>query len=164
MILFGAVAALVLVAGGHGADAGVLPHCPNRLINEAVKRAGCTVGDTRCWTRSGGFCTDWVEKRVAAVAKRPAKELRLVPVASEQVAKGDLAVFASRAHTAFVERVVKDRQGRAVAVDLSEYNFGSCWVDPGAMATEKYGVLGRRLAVPIAEVDGGFQRPVPARP
>lgn len=159
-----AVAALAVAAGGHGADAGSLPPCANRVINAVVKRAGCTVGDTRCWTRSGGFCTDWVEKRVAAVTRRPVKDLRLAPIAPEQVAKGDLAVFASRAHTAFVERVLKDGQGRAVAVDLSEYNFGSCWVDPAAMATEKYGVVGRRLAVPIGEVDGGFQRPVPAKP
>lgn len=160
----GAIAALAVAIGGHGADAGSLPHCGNRIINEVVKRSGCTVGDTRCWTRSGGFCTDWVERRVAATTKRSVKELRLAPIAPEQVAKGDLAVFAARAHTAFVERVLKDSKGRAVAVDLSEYNFGSCWVDPGAMATEKYGVLGRRLAVPIAEVDGGFQRPIPARP
>lgn len=164
MTVLGAVAALAVAAGGHGLGADSLPPCANRVINEVVKRAGCTVGDTRCWTRSGGFCTDWVEKRAAAVTKRAAKELRLVPVTPEQVAKGDLAVFAARAHTAFVERVVKDRQGRAVAVDLSEYNFGSCWVDPAAMATEKYGVVGRRLGVPVGEVDGGFQRPVPARP
>lgn len=164
MSVLPALAALAVTAGAHGADAGNLPPCANRVINEVVKRAGCTVGDTRCWTRRGGFCTDWVEKRVVAVSKRPAKDLRLVPVAPAQVAKGDLAVFASRAHTAFVERVVKDAQGRAAAVDLSEYNFGSCWVDPAAMATEKYGLLGRRLGVPLAAVDGGFQRPIPARP
>lgn len=165
MITVPLLATLVVTAGaGHATDAGNLPHCANRVIAEVVKRARCTVGDTRCWTRSGGFCTDWVEKRAAAVTKRPVKDLRLVQVAAELVAKGDLAVFAARAHTAFVERVARDPQGRAVAVDLSEYNFGTCWVDPGAMATEKYGVVGRRLGVPLAEVDGGFQRPVPARP
>lgn len=164
MTAIGALAALLLAIGGHGADAGSLPACPNKVINQVVQRAGCTVGDTRCWTRKGGFCTDWVEKRASEVTKRPLKDLHLQPVAPGQVAKGDLAVFASRAHTAFVERVAKDRQGRAVAVDLSEYNFGTCWVDPGAMATEKYGVLGRRLGVPLGEVDGGFQRPVVARP
>ena len=158
-------AMLAVTAGaGHASDAGNLPHCANRVIAEVVRRARCTVGDTGCWTRSGGFCTDWVEKRVAAVTRRPVKDVRLVPIAAEQVARGDLAVFAARVHTAFVERVVKDRQGRAVAVDLSEYNFGTCWVDPAAMATEKYGVVGRRLGVPLAEVDGGFRRPVAARP
>lgn len=161
-------AAILLLAlaatggAGYHTDAAKLPHCSNRVISEVVKRAGCTVGDMRCWTRSGGFCTDWVEKRVAAVKKLPVKDLRLVPVAPEQVARGDLAIFAGRSHTAFVERVVKDRNGRAVAVDLSEYNFGTCWVDPSAMATEKYGVAGRRLGVPLAEVDGGFQRPASA--
>lgn len=164
MTALGALAALAVAAGIHGSDAGNLPPCANRVINEVVKRAGCTVGDTRCWRRKGGFCTDWVEKRVAAVTSRPVKDLRLAPISPKQVAKGDLAVFASRAHTAFVERVVKDRQGRAIAVDLSEYNFGSCWVDPGAMATEMYGVPGRRPGVPLGEVDGGFLRPGVAAP
>lgn len=158
------IAWLVLVAlatsageGAHAADAGVLPVCSNRVVNEVVKRAGCTLGDGRCWARSGGFCTDWVEARVAAAAG--GKAMRLEAVDPEQVRKGDVAVFAGRAHYAYVERVVVGAGGNAVAVDVSEYNFGRCWVDEEAMVTDQYEVVSRRRGIPVAEVDGGFMRP-----
>lgn len=158
-----ALAVALALAAGHAADAGNLPDCANRTINEVVKRSGCTVGDTRCWVRSGGFCTDWVARSVAPAAGRGAAA-RLEPISPEQVRRGDVAVFAARAHAAVVERVVNDGAGRPVAVDVSEYNFGGCWVDRGAMVTEKYGVVTRRRAVPLRDVDGGFMRaPTAAR-
>ncbi len=151
---------LTVSAGrGHELNAGTLPVCSNRVINDVVRRAGCTVGDMRCWTRGGGFCIDYVEKRLGT--RRPAKTMQLTSVKPEEVEKGDVAVFASRAHYAYVEEVVKDRDGRPVAVNLSEYNYGDCWVDTEGMITDKYGVVNRRRGVALRAVDGGFLRPSP---
>lgn len=151
------VAALSLSSvPGQRASAGDLPVCANRVINEVVRRSGCTVGDARCWTRSGGFCTDFVEKAVRAGRREQALELS--PVRPETVQRGDVAVFASRVHYALVEKVIRDRSGAPVAVDLTEYNFGTCWVDEQLMVTDQYKVLNRRTGVPLGSVDGGFLR------
>lgn len=151
-----ALALAASAAGGHAWNAGNLPVCANRVINQVVKRVGCTVGDTRCWTRSGGFCTDYVEKRLGK--GRAAQATRVGP---DEVEKGDVAIFASRAHVALVEGVIKDGRGRAVAVDVAELNYGTCWVDADALVTEKYGVVSRRRGVALLDVDGGFLRPPP---
>ncbi len=151
-----ALALAASAAGGHARNAGKLPVCANRVINQVVKRAGCTVGDTRCWIRSAGFCTDYVEKRLGKA--RAGQATRIGPA---EVEKGDVAVFASRAHMAVVEAVVKDGRGRPVAVDLSEYNYGTCWVDGDALVTERYGVVSGRRGVALHDVDGGFLRPSP---
>jgi hypothetical protein len=151
------LAVLALAAGGaHEGDGGALPVCGNRVIVETVKRARCTVGDVRCWNRSGGFCMDWVERRLGA-GRRLALDQFLSVVAGD-VRVGDVAVFAARAHYAHVDRVIRGEGGRAVAVDLSEYNFGTCWVDEDAMVTDQYKVQNRRLGVPLGDVDGGFMR------
>jgi hypothetical protein len=123
------------------------------VINQVVKRAGCTLGDARCWYRSGGFCNDWVERRLGK-----GRAAKATPIDLAAVRKGDVAVFASRAHFAYVERVVRDAGGKPVAVDLSEYNFGACWVDAESMVTEKYKLVNRRSNVPVRDVDGGFLR------
>jgi hypothetical protein len=153
---------LALAGEGHQANAGELPVCSNGVINRVVKRVGCTLGDTRCWNRSGGFCGDYVEARIAAA--RPGARLRLVSVGVAELQPGDVAVFASRAHYALVEAVVRDQAGRAVAVDLTEYNYGICWVDQGLMVTDQYKLKGRRAAVAPRDVDGGFLRAVPVVP
>ncbi|MGB8930032.1 MAG: hypothetical protein WCC48_02150 [Anaeromyxobacteraceae bacterium] len=150
-----ALALALLPVAGHDANAGNLPVCANRVIRQVVRRVGCTVGDTRCWTRAGGFCTDHIEKRLGA--RRDGGADPMAPVATEQVRTGDVAAFASRAHYAYVEEVLRDRAGAPVAVELSELNFGTCWVDEGAMVTERYGLLGRRRVV-VRDVDGGFLR------
>lgn len=150
--------ALALAAGeGHESNAGSLPVCGNGVINQVVKRVGCTLGDSRCWLRSGGFCGDYVEARIAAA--RPGAKLQTAPIRPDEVTRGDVAVFASRAHYAYVEAVVRDKGGRPVAVDLSEFNFGTCWVDKGLMVTDQFKILGRRIGVAVRDVDGGFLRP-----
>jgi hypothetical protein len=150
--------ALALTAGeGHESNAGHLPVCSNAVINQVVKRVGCTLGDAKCWLRSGGFCGDHVEGRIAAA--RPGAKLQTVPVRPDEVARGDVAVFAARAHYAYVEAVVRDKAGRPVTVDLSEFNFGTCWVDKGLMVTDRYKLVGRRAGVAVRDVDGGFLRP-----
>lgn len=144
--------------GDHPASVELLPVCGNRVINAVVRRAGCTVGDDRCWKRGGGMCADYVEGRIRK--ERSAKAVELTPVGAEEVVRGDVAVFTARAHLAYVEAVRRDAKGRPVAVDVAEYNFGTCWVDREAMVTDTYRVLTRRRGVAVADVDGGFRRPV----
>lgn len=159
MIAWGLLVSLLAHgSGAHQANAGVIPICSNRTINEVVKRAGCTVGDARCWTRGGGYCTDYVEKMIAA--DRAGAPARLRSVRPEEVRKGDVAVFVSRAHYAYVEGLVRDANGRPVAVEVSEYNFGTCWVDRALLVTDQYKVLNRRARVALRDVDGGFLRAV----
>jgi hypothetical protein len=151
---------LALSAGeGHESNGG-LPICGNAVINQVVKRVGCTLGDARCWRQSGGFCANHVEARVAAA--QPGVKLQLFTVRSQEVRPGDVAVFAARAHYAYVEAVASDKAGRPVAVTLSEYNFGTCWVDRELLVTDQFKVVGRRDGVVLRDVDGGFLRPRPA--
>ena len=153
-----AALATLALAGGALARAGDLSLCSNRTIREVVRRAGCTLADDRCWRTAGGFCTDWVERRIRA--RRPAGDrVRLASVAPSDVATGDVAVFLDPAHYAWVERVRRDAKGRPVAVDLSEYNRGRCWVEKDLMVTDRFKALDRRPAVPLSSVDGGFLRP-----
>ena len=133
-----------------------LPVCSNRIINEVTKRVGCTIGDSKCWLTKGGMCTDYIQK----MAGQPGKELRLnKKIRPEDVKKGDVAFFISRIHYAYVEGVVKDRNGKPVAVNVSEYNYGDCWVDQATMVTEKYKKINKRFGIPLSDVDGGFLRP-----
>jgi len=156
------LASLALVLSGSAPrSGGRLPVCSNRTIHEVAKRTGCALGDLRCWASSHGYCNDWVERRLLEGA--PAGRLELVPVATAEVRRGDVALFAARGHYAFVERVVADRSGRPVAVDLSEYNYGTCWVDTDLLVTDQYGTMHRRLGVPLGTVDG-FLRARPAAP
>jgi hypothetical protein len=136
-----------------------LPPCTNAVIQKVVRRVGCTLGDERCWVRAGGFCTDYVQQRILAGSRGQPAEL--VEVAPADVRAGDVAVFVELPHYAFVERVGRDAEGRPVAVDLSEYNFGTCWVDDELMLTDRFKLLNRRAGVPVHAVDGGFRR---ARP
>lgn len=147
--------AVLLVVGPGMSYAFDLPVCSNRIINEVTKRAGCTLGDSRCWLSKGGFCTDYVQKMA-----QPGKAFTLnTRVRPEDVRKGDIALFVFRTHYAYVEGVVRDGNGTPVAVDVSEYNYGSCWVDQDTMVTDMYLKVNRRHAIPLGEVDGGFWRP-----
>jgi hypothetical protein len=156
-----ALAALVVGGPTQSSWAG-LPVCGNRTIREAAKRTGCALGDRRCWLRAGGYCTDHVERKIRAA--EPARPVEVVSVTPDEVRKGDVAFFLARTHYAYVERVVADGKGRPVAVDLSEFNLGVCWVDEELGVTDRYKVLGRRARVPLRDVDGGFLRPHPVAP
>jgi hypothetical protein len=153
---------LAAAAGGHAMDAWGIPWCGNDVVGEVARRVGCTLEDAACWERRGGFCTGHVEARV--LAGRPSGAVTLQPVDPSEVAPGDVAVFAARAHYAYVEAVTRDAAGRTVAVTVSETNFGTCWVAKDLMVTDRYGVVGRRVGVPVSAVDGGFLRAKPAAP
>jgi hypothetical protein len=143
-------------AAGHEGEARAIPVCTNPAIVKVVRRAGCTLGDGRCWARNAGFCTDWIEQRLSkdGIASPP----RMEQIPAQEVRAGDVAVFVSRSHYAYVEAVVKDESGKPVALELSEYNYGRCWVDRDFLVTDQYKVAGRRSGVPLREVDGGFLR------
>ena len=133
-----------------------LPVCSNRTINEVTSRAGCTVGDSRCWLRSGGFCTDYVQKKLNLIPS----SLTIVwtTVQPGDVRQGDIAVFNYRAHYAYVESVVRDKLGKPVAVNVTEYNYGTCLVDEQPMVTDKYKIVNKRSGILLNSVDGGFIR------
>ncbi len=134
-----------------------LPVCSNSVINAVTTRVGCTVGDPKCWLSKGGFCYDYIQKM--AMHGQSGKEYQLKNIKSEDVKRGDVAQFNSQAHYAYVESVVKDKSGKPVAVNLSEYNYGTCWVDESSMVTDKYKKVNKRLGLPMSKVDGGFLRP-----
>ncbi len=151
-----ALLALLVCSGTQISYAFELPACSNRVINEVAKRVGCAVGDSKCWLSKGGMCTDYIQK----MAGQPGKELRLnKKVGPEDVKKGDVAQFNARAHYAYVEGVVKDKNGKTVAVNVSEYNYGACWVDQATMVTDMYKKVNKRSGIPLSDVDGGFWRP-----
>lgn len=151
-------ALLLLIISGSIAYADDLPVCSNRIINEVMRRSGCTIGDPKCWFANGGFCMDYVQKKTGA--RQPFQSGQWQQIGPEAVRKGDVAqFFTPRAHLAFVEAVVRDKQGRPRAVDVSEFNFGKCWVDQDTMVTDTYKKVTRRSNIPISSVDGGFLRP-----
>jgi hypothetical protein len=146
-----------LFAGGwsYAAD---LPVCGNHIINKVTERVGCTVGDAKCWLTRGGFCTDYVQ--MMASRGQPGKTIQWSNrIRPEDIRKGDLAQFNSRVHYAYIEKVMKDLDGKPVAIDVSEYNYGNCWVDQATLVTDKYKTVNRRSGIPVASVDGGFLRP-----
>ena len=146
------VFAVLLYAGSSVSYAAKLPVCSNRIVNEVTTRIGCTVGDEKCWLTHGGFCTDYVQKMTI-------NKKNTSPIQSGNVKKGDIAQFNSRAHYAYVESVVNGRNGKPVAINVSEYNYGTCWVDEQTMVTDKYKVVNKRFNIPLNKVDGGFLRP-----
>lgn len=151
-----ALLALFMFAGSQRCYAD-LPVCSNRVINEVTSRVGCTVGDPRCWLSKGGFCYDYVEKKL--FPNQSGKAIKLKNIKPGDVKKGDVAFFVSHAHYAFVESVVKDKRGKPVAVNVSEYNYGSCWVDQASLVTDKYKKVNKRIGLSLSKVDGGFLRP-----
>lgn len=150
------ISAILALTAGQMSYAAELPVCSNRVINEVTKRIGCTVGDSRCWLSKGGFCTDYIQK----MAGQPGKAIQLNrKIRPENIKKGDIALFSSIPHYAYVESVVRDKDGKPVAVNVSEYNYGDCWVDQDMMVTDKYFKVNRRFRILLSNVDGGFWRP-----
>ena len=147
---------IFMLIAGQISYAEELPVCSNRVINLVTKRIGCTVGDSKCWLTHGGFCTDYVQKMT--MNKITGTTNRWNPIPAENVKKGDIAQFNSRAHYAYVESVVKGKNGKPVAINVSEYNYGTCWVDEETMVTDQYKVVNKRLNIPLNAVDGGFIR------
>ena len=148
----------IICSGAQLSYAFELPVCSNRIINEVTRRVGCTIGDSNCWLSKGGFCTDYIQKMTWP--GQPGKEVQLnKKIRPEEVKKGDVALFSSIPHYSYVESVVKDKSEKPVAVNVSEYNYGDCWVYEDMMVTDKYKKVNKRPGIPLSSVDGGFWRP-----
>ena len=148
--------AVVLFAGVQASRAAGLPVCSNRVVSDVMKRTGCSIGDKRCWLSKGGYCTDYI--RITTGNGQPGDADQWARVLPEDVRKGDVARFRSRLHFAYVESVQSDKNGKSVAVDLSEYNYGDCWVDRENLVTDKYMMVNKRSGVALGSVSGGFWR------
>lgn len=85
----------------------------------------CTCDD---WMGRGGYCVDYVNSRIPEFPIHLKKEemsgLKNTDIAD--VTEGDVAIFAvgNYWHVAYVEKVHRNRQGEATALDVSEMNFG----------------------------------------
>lgn len=116
-----------------------------------------------------GYCTDYVNRRTG---RRQRGDADTWPsnMPREAAAAGDVAIFRSMKHVAYVERVIeRDSQGRTVRVLVSEMNYGprnpntprECFV------TLNFNVrTEREIRVSAAEFmrPGGYTPPAPPRP
>lgn len=106
-----------------------------------------------------GYCTDYVNSKLRTRVRGDAETWPAnTPVA--EVRPGDVAIFRREGHVAWVERVVVDR-GRAIAIDVSEQNFGSGWVNRECRVTTNFGKTTFRKGVPLARVDGVYREATP---
>jgi len=87
--------------------------------------ARCNCDD---WMEKGGYCVDYINSRIPLFPSAPNKEemadLKNTDIAD--VTEGDVAIFAVKNywHVAYVEKVQRNQQGEATAIDVSEMNFG----------------------------------------
>lgn len=116
-------------------------------------KAPCTTGDCDCWIKEGGYCTAYIKLKTRKSQSGDANKWKS-NIKSSDVKKGDVAIFKSITHVAYVENVSKDKK----TVTVSEYNYGPKWTDKKCLVTDKFGVVSTRT-VNISSVDGGFWRP-----
>ena len=87
--------------------------------------ARCSCDD---WMEKGGYCVDYINSRIPVFPSAPNKEemadLKNTDIAD--VTEGDVAIFTIKNywHVAYVEKVQRNQQGEATAIDVSEMNFG----------------------------------------
>lgn len=80
------------------------------------------------WINRGGYCIDYVKTRIPTFPL-PQTATELAALKNKDipdVAEGDVAVFRYRHywHVAYIEKVHRNKQGEAKAIDVSEMNFG----------------------------------------
>lgn len=85
----------------------------------------CDCGD---WMNKGGYCVDYVKERVAVfpVPQNTTEIASLKNKPVSEISEGDVAIFnlSKYWHVAYVEKVYRDQNGAARAIDVSEMNFG----------------------------------------
>lgn len=92
---------------------------------QARCHAGANCDD---WREKRGYCVDYIKTKIPtfpvpqSAAELAALKNRDVP----DIAEGDVAIFRYRNywHVAYVEKVHRDKDGKATALDVSEMNFG----------------------------------------
>lgn len=72
-----------------------------------------------------GYCTDYVNRKIGERIRGDADTWRS-NISPSQVQAGDVAIFRSRKHVAFVERVTqRDSNRRPTHIEVSEMNWGT---------------------------------------
>ena len=83
-----------------------------------------------------GYCTDYVNRKIGEKIRGDADKWRS-NISAMTARSGDVAIFRSKKHVAYVERVTKsDANGRPTMIEISEMNWGpldkkapkECWV------------------------------------
>ncbi len=86
--------------------------------------------DSSCddWVGKDGYCVDYIKLKIPAFTiPRSTAEIEIQKNKGiTEVTTGDVAIFkiSNYWHVAYVERVHVNQQGAAVAIDVSEMNFG----------------------------------------
>jgi hypothetical protein len=94
-------------------------------IHTCCYAAKCNCDD---WMEKGGYCVDYIKTRIqifpAPLNKEDMVSLKNADI--DDVTEGDVAIFTIKNywHVAYVEKVHRNPQGEATAMDLSEMNFG----------------------------------------
>ena len=87
--------------------------------------AGCNCDD---WMKKGGYCVDYVKTKIPSFPT-PQNKDEITTLKNRDIIKvtaGDAALFnfSNYWHVAYVEKVHLDQHGNAIAIDVSEMNFG----------------------------------------
>lgn len=80
------------------------------------------------WMEKGGYCVDYIKTRIPIfpIPQNKDEMEDLKNAAIPDVTEGDVAIFtiSNYWHVAYVEKVHRNQQGEATAIDVSEMNFG----------------------------------------
>lgn len=127
------------------------------------------------WVSRRGYCVDYVKSKIPSFPI-PTSEKDIMQLKNRDVGKiapGDVAIFdlGRYWHVAYVEHVHRDQFGKAVAIDVSEKNFGDrltlsefrkTWKTPKTGewkraqwcgVTKKFDQIGVRRYIDLATID-----------
>lgn len=94
-------------------------------IHTCCYAVSCNCDD---WMGKGGYCVDYIKTRIQTFPIPQNKEdmVGLKNTEVTDVTEGDVAIFTIKNywHVAYVEKVHRNQQGEATAIDVSEMNFG----------------------------------------
>ena len=81
------------------------------------------------WVEKGGYCVDYIKTKIQTfpVPLNKGEMVDLKNTDITNVTEGDVAIFTIKNywHVAYVEKVHRNQQGEATAIDVSEMNFGN---------------------------------------
>lgn len=84
--------------------------------------------DCSDWMNKGGYCVDYIKEKIPSfpIPKSTTEIATLKNRDISDIDEGDVAMFnySNYWHVAYVERVHRNQQGLATAIDVSEMNFG----------------------------------------
>jgi len=90
-----------------------------------VHAASCSCSD---WMNKAGYCVDYVKEKIPEfpIPQNTTEIASLKNKEISEITEGDVAIFSLRNywHVAYVEKVHRNQQGIASAIDVSEMNFG----------------------------------------